>query len=181
MSKVKITLLTLLFVSWLLPSLDAGEEKRSSLYYLKLGVTHPPGNFSGILPSFGLGARFQRGYYGFDLSANLGSIVFINYASLKGMFLFYPQPERKHQLYFGIGPGIGYHLSSVPMGGPFGATSDQRGNVTLEGVLGYEFRHAHHFKTFIQLELSQPTFGFGGHGRRCSYKPGVALTGGIGF
>ena len=67
------------------------------------------------------------------------------------------------------------------MGGPFGSASDERGNVTVEGVLGYEFRHKHHFKTFIQLELSQPTFVFGGHKRRGGYKPGVALTGGIGF
>lgn len=179
MSKKILFILSFLFC--LLLSLDAEEEKRSSLYYIKLGITHPPGDSSGILPSFGLGARFQKDCYGFDLSANLGSIVFINYASLKGLFLFYPQPEKKHQLYCGIGPGIGYHLSFVPIGQPFGSTSNECGNMTLEGVLGYEFRHARHFKTFIQLELSQPTFGFGGHGPHTSYKPGVALTGGIGF
>lgn len=161
--------------------LHASQEKRSSLYYVKLGVAHPPGNSSGILPNFGIGARFQRDDYGFDLSLNLSSIVFTNYASLKGMFLLYPYPEKKHQLYFGLGPGIGYHLRSVPMGAPFGSASSEWGNMTLEGVLGCEFRHTHHFKTFIQLELSQPVFGFGGHGHHCGYKPGVALIGGFGF
>jgi hypothetical protein len=70
----KKTLIILLTMSWLLPFLNAGEEKRSSLYYMKLGAIHPPGDSSGILPNFGLGARFQRGYYGFDLSANLESV-----------------------------------------------------------------------------------------------------------
>ena len=181
MSKTKKILLALLFLSYVLPSLRAGEEKKSSLYYMKLGITHPPGNSSAFLPNFGLGIRFQKDNYGFDLSANLGSIVFINYASLKGTLLFYPRPEKKHQLYFGIGPGIGYHVSAIPMGSPFGGVSHENGNVTVEGVLGCEFRHAHHFKTFIQLELSQPTFCFGKHGHHDGYKPGVALTGGIGF
>src|SRR5581483_6211429 len=104
----------LLFFFLISSVLHADQEKRSSLYYVKLGATHPPGDSSGILPSIGLGVRFQRDYYGFDLSANLGSIVFVNYASLKGIFLFYPRPEKRHQLYFGVGPGVGYHLTSVP-------------------------------------------------------------------
>lgn len=179
MKNIIKVLIILSLVSFVSLGLHA-EEKRSSLYYLKLGVIHPPGDSTGILPSFGLGARFQRGYYGFDLSANLGTAIFINYASLKGLFLFYPRPEKKHQLYCGIGPGIGYHLSSVPLGQPFGAATSKCGHVTLEACLGYEFRHTDHFKTFIQLELSQPIVGFGGHGSR-SYKPGVAVVGGIGF
>lgn len=171
-----------LFLFFLLFSfvLHAEQENRSSLYYLKLGATYPPGDSSGILPTFGLGTRFQRDYYGFDLSANLASIVFINYASLKGIFLFYPQPEKRSQLYFGFGPGIGHHLTSVPMGGPFGGATTEYGKATLEGVLGYEFRHTQHFKTFIQIELSQPIFGFSRH-YHCGYKPGVCLTGGFGF
>jgi hypothetical protein len=181
MLKIKKILFSLLFISCLLSSLDADEGKKFSLYYIKIGLTKVPGDSSAILPSFGLGARFQRDYCGFDLSANIGSIVFNNYVSLKGIFLFYPQPQKKHQLYFGIGPGIGYHLNSIPLGDSFGSASDERGNVTIEGVLGYEFRHAPHFKTFIQIELSQPVFGFYGQGRHCSYKPGIAFTGGIGF
>ena len=171
----------LLFFLLISSVLHADQEKRSSLYYVKLGATHPPGSSSGILPSFGLGVRFQKDYYGCDLSANLGSVVFVNYASLKGMFLYYPRPEKRHQLYFGCGPGLGYHLTSVPMGAPFGSATTEYGNITLEGAIGYEFRHARHFKTFIQLELSQPTFNFGGYKHRSSYTPRVALTGGFGF
>jgi hypothetical protein len=161
--------------------LHANPEKKSSLYYMKLGAVYPPGGSSDILPNFGLGARFQRGYYGFDLSTDLGSLVFANYASLKGVFLLYPRPEKRHQHYFGIGPGLGYHLTSVPMGGPFGNGTTEYGNITLEGFVGYEFRHARHFKTFIQLEISQPTFIFGRHTYHSSYKPGVALIGSFGF
>jgi hypothetical protein len=89
MSETKKTFLALLLVSWFLPFLNAGEEKRSSLYYVKLGITHPPGDSAAILPTLGFGARFQRDSYGFDLSANLSSVVF---AALKGVFLFYPRP-----------------------------------------------------------------------------------------
>lgn len=177
----KKILIALFTTSWLMPFLNANEEKRSSLYYMKLGAVHPPGNSSDILPNFGLGARFQTGYYGFDLSASLGSIAFINYASLSGTFLFYPQPEKTNQLYFGIGPGVGYYFDSVPMGQPFGSGSSQRGIVTVDGVLGYEFRHNNHLKTFIQLELSQPAVSFGGHGYHRDHTPGVAMSIGIGF
>lgn len=178
MFNLKNLLLFFLLVS---STVHADQENRSSLYYVKLGVTHPTGDSSGILPSFGLGTRFQNDYYGFDLSVNLASIIFINYASLKGLVLFYPRPEKRNQLYLGIGPGLGYHLTSVPLGGPFGGATNEYGSVTLEGVVGYEFRHTSHFKTFIQLELSQPTFGFGRHAHHCNYKPGFALTGGFGF
>lgn len=173
----------LLFLLLTTSILYADHEKKSSLYYMKLGVINPPGDEFGYyyVPDFGIGARFQRDYYGFDLSVNLGSIVFLNYASIKGIFLCYPQPEKRDQLYFGLGPGIGYQLTAVPMGQPFGCATTEYGNVTLEGALGYEFRHARHFKTFIQLELSQPTLGFGRQGHCCSYKPGTALTGGFGF
>jgi hypothetical protein len=171
----------LLFFLLISSALHANQENKSSLYYVKLGAVHPPGDSCDVLPNFGVGVRFQTDYYGFDLSANLGSLIFINYASLKGVFLLYPWPEECHQFYFGVGPGVGYHLSSVPMGGPFGSATREYGNITLEGVVGYEFRHAPHFKTFIQLELSQPIIGFGRHRSHCNYSPGVGLTGGFGF
>ncbi len=181
MLNTKKILIALLFVSCLLPSLNAAEEKKSTLSYMKLGMAHPPGDSFIILPSCGLGMRFQKGCHGFDLSANLDSILFLNYASLKGMYLFYPQPEKKHPLYVGIGPGIGYRLSLFPMGQPFGSGSSKRGMATLEGVLGCPFRQNHSLKTFLQLELSQPALHFGrDRGRGNSY-PGVALTTGIGF
>ncbi len=167
----------LLFISLISSGLHADPEKKSSLYYVKLGVAHS----SSGLANFGFGARFQRDYCGFDLSANLSTLVFINEASLKGIFLYYPQPEKRHQLYFGIGPGVGYHSASVPMGGPYGSATTEYGNITLEGVIGYEFRHSQHFKTFIQLELSQPIFIFGKHTYHSRYKPGAALMGGVGF
>lgn len=153
--------------------------KESSMYYLKVGATNPPGD-SDVLPTLGIGARFQKDKYGFDLSANIGSLIFVNYASLKGIGLFYPNPEKQNQLYLGFGPGIGYFESSVPMGGPFGSASSHCGFLSVDGLVGYEFRHAPRFKTFVQLEISQPIFSFKNQ-RRSTYKPGFALTAGIGF
>lgn len=155
-----------------------GCEQKTSLYYIKLGAAHPFEGTHEILPSFGLGARFQKNYYGFDLSASLDSLVLINRVSLKSLLLFFPFPEKKHRPYFGVGPGTTYQVLEIPMGQPFGVKSRQQGWITLEGVCGYEFRNHDHFKTFVQLELSQPLFQFQGY--RC-YKPTAAIQTGIGF
>ena len=153
-------------------SLNANEEeKRNSLYYFKLGVATPPGmsNYVSDLPNICIGARFQKNYYGVDLSANITSIVVINYFSLKSVFLLYPLPEKKHQLYLGLGPGAGYEVDIFR----------EYGSLNLEGVLGYEFRHHRHFKTFVQFEISQPVFS--GSPYNSKYVPGIALSIGAGF
>lgn len=177
MKSNKIFILIIVVLCFLL-KLEAEEPKKSTLYYLKLGAINPPGG--PVLPELGLGIRHQKGNYGFDINANLGSLLFINYATVKGLFLYYPRPEHRHQLYFGAGPGFGYYLSYYPMGGSYKGASEKEGILTLEGVMGYEFRHTPHFKTFVQLEFTQPLCGFGPVKRR-SFQPGAAITGGIGF
>lgn len=177
---MKLKLLITLFLIGLMSQLNAFELKESSLYYLKLGAAYSSDD-SGVLPHFGLGARFQKDQYGFDLSANLNSMIFMNHISLKGLFLFYPYPKNKNQFYFGVGPGIGYRFSSVPMGQPYGCASDKQGYVAIEGIVGYEFRHSRHFKTFVQLEMTQPFFGFGGKKYHRNNKPGFAISAGMGF
>lgn len=169
---MKLKLLLFLLVG-MISTLNAFELDNSSLY-VKLGAERLATD-SETLPKFGLGARFQRNRYGLDLSVNLEYTIF-NYYSIKGMFLFYPYPEKKNQLYFGIGPEIGYQFKAVPLN-----HSSKGGRLSLEGVLGYEFRHSDHFKTFIQLELTQPILHFGGGHQHGSLEPGIALTAGIGF
>src|SRR5215207_8992178 len=94
----RFTILSIFFLT----SFLSAEEKKPSLYYMKLGVICPPGDSDLLLPNLGLGARFKYNCYGIDLSANLGSMLFINYASLKGLILLYPHPEKKHPFYVGI-------------------------------------------------------------------------------
>lgn len=139
-------------------SLQADLNRNSQMCYVKVGA----GYFTkGIyLPNFGLGVRFQREEHGCDLSFSFGSLVFENYASLKGMYLFYPKLQDKNQLYLGFGSGVGYYLSSVPMGMPYGSVTKSYASLNLEAVLGYEFNVNCYFKPFIQLELSQPIFNF---------------------
>ena len=165
--------------SFSLSFLDAEEENRSSLYYMKLGAVFPPGDSAYVLPVYGIGTRFQRSYYGIDLSANVATTGSINYLSLKGLFLFYPHPEKKNQFYLGIGPGIGYYTTAGLID-PYASRSHECTMATLEGVIGYELRHSQRFKTFVQLEPSQPVFQLTDD-HPCRYKPGVALTFGIGF
>lgn len=156
-------------------------QNPTAFYYMKLGAANPPCSSGAILPCLGLGARFQKGQYGCDISVNAATLVFDNYAALKGLFLYYPQPYGKKQIYFGLGSGVGYCMEAVPLGGSLGGHTNENGVINLEGVLGYEFRHSRYFATFIQFEIYQPTFYFGGEKRRWNYKPGIALMGGIGF
>lgn len=94
--------------------------------------------------------RLQKNSYGLDLSANLDSVILINYFSLKPLFLFYPYPEKKNQFYLGIGPGFGYQLSALPTGLPNRSASKAQGCLSSEGLIGYEFRHHSHFKTLFK-------------------------------
>jgi hypothetical protein len=154
--------------------------ERSALYYLKLGITDPPADSPKFLPTLGLGARFQKGHHGFDLSASLSSMMLYNYFSMKQIFLYYPLKQKNHPFYLGLGPGVGFHFNAVPNAGSHGASSSEWVNLNLEGLMGMEFRHAEHLKTFIQVELSQPICTFATH-REDKYIPGVALVGGFGF
>jgi hypothetical protein len=143
-----------------------------------------PGVQTVVLPGIGLGARYQWERHGCDISINASSLVFFNYFSLKALYLHYPMPERKHQLYFGCGPSIGYYAGGTP--GPSrmgGGRCNEYTCLNLEGVVGYEFRHARHFKPFVQLELTQPVVYMhtGINHRKGDHAPGVAITGGLGF
>jgi hypothetical protein len=164
---MKLSLYTCLL---LFPISNRASETIPSMYYIKIGPTLPPGHNSHVLSTFGLGARFKYGYCGLDLSTTLSSNIIANYAVFKGMFLLYPQPSQVNGIYFGIGPGIGYHL---------GKASHSYAMITAEGVLGYECRRSANFKTFIQLEFSQPTFCIGTYKK--NQRAGMGLIGGVGF
>lgn len=140
----------------------------ASLYYVKSGAHYSAEGY--FLPSLGVGARFQKNRYGFDLSCSAASMVFVNEASVKGLFLFYPRPQKKRAFYCGIGPGLGYQQYSVPV--RWGGTNENA-FASIEGALGYEFRRDRRLKTFVQLEAGHPFIGKG-------WLSG-ALSGGIGF
>ncbi len=174
-------LISLFLALSILPSLRANENSsKAPLYYFKLGGTSIPGDSRTILPlpTVGLGIRFQKDSHGFDLSATLGSLLFFNYFSLKGLFLFYPQSEKTQRFYLGCGPGIGYCLSACSMGSPRVNASTEYGLLNFEGVLGYEFKCSRHFKTFVQFEISQPLLHIDGHSH---YTPGVGFSVGMCF
>lgn len=182
--KIHFIFLFLLIITLLASDKIVANEyvKVRPLYYLKLGATQVPGEREEILPTLGIGARFQKEYYGVDVSANLSSMLFLsNYVSLKGMFLYYPQPHRRDQLYFGVGPGIGYRSVAILGCGPMvRGGSFEHGLLNLEGVVGYEFRYHHHFKPFIQLEISQPVCYLKDKLRH-NFTPGLTVLLGIGF
>lgn len=165
-----ITLIILLIVC--VTTVFANEASSSSMVYFKGGASLPPCQVSKRhvpVPSVGLGYRWQKGRTGFDLSLNAGSLFVVNYASVKGLFLFYPNPQES-RFYFGVGPGYVHNVS----------IDNSNRCLSLEGVIGYEFASSCRCKPFIQLEITQPVVTF--KSRFSSKKtPGVALMFGIGF
>lgn len=178
---LKLLSLVVLLLGTRLHADDACEcENQSSLYYMKFGAQLVPGERTIVLPTLGLGARYQWDRHGCDFSVNGSSLIFFNYFSFKALYLYYPMPERKNQLYFGVGPSIGYYAGGIPGPGDCRGCGEY-GCVNLEGLVGYEFRHSRHFKTFVQLELTQPAIYTHSTRKHGHYAPGVAITGGLGF
>lgn len=147
-------------------------EDTERRYYVKMGAAYPP------LPTFGIGARFQHGQNGFDLSANIDSLLIFNYGEIKGLYLYYPYPEEDHPVYMGIGLGVAYRINLFNDKGLYGYSG---GTIPIHFVFGREFRKNHHLKTFVQLEVSQPVIHFDRLNGNHSYAPRVAAVFGLGF
>lgn len=167
----KIVILVIVLIASV-TSIFANDANTSSMFYFKGGASLPPCQVSKRhvpVPAVGLGYRWQKGNTGFDLSLSAGSLFVINYASVKGLFLFYPNPERS-RFYFGVGPGYVHNVS----------IDNSNRCLSLEGVIGYEFASSYRCKPFIQLEITQPVVTF--KSRFSSKKtPGVTVMFGIGF
>ncbi len=158
----------------------SAQEMRSSLYYIEMGGTYLGQDSFVPIPTVGLGARWQKNQLGFDLCAQLASVLFINQAKLKSHLLLYPLINKGYPFYCGIGPEVGYFLDAVLMGQPFGGGTRSGGFVGVGEVCGYEFRHTPHLKTFIQLELHQKALPLSGEGKHRWHTEGAILFG-LGF
>ncbi len=122
-----------------------------------------------ILPTAGMGLRYQKGHHGCDLS---GSYTLAPFAgplkNLKVLYLYYPF-SSKH-LYCGVGMGGAWWKGEFER-------RYQRG-VSFEQTIGYEWLSKKFYKDlfyFAQLELSECEFLFQ------TWAPLPTFTMGIGF
>ena len=113
---------------------------KQSLFFLNLHV----GALVFFIPSFGVGARYQKGHSGFDLSLDYHTLLIANGISAKGSYMYYfPHEDFDRQFYMGTGVGGvvylgGDHYASRRMGMGFGV-------LTFGKKMGR--------KTFAQVEL----------------------------
>jgi hypothetical protein len=77
--------------------LASGEK---SLFFMSYHV-------GGIIPTFGIGGRYQKKQLGFDLSLDLSTLLFINEFHPKATFLyFFPNENFDKQWFTGVGAGL---------------------------------------------------------------------------
>lgn len=170
---IRITTLLLIAIT---PLLFSEELPRQQSSYVKMGVAFPP------MPTFGVGTRFQQGKTGFDLSANIDSLLVFNYGEIKGLYLYYPHHEEESPVYFGIGTGIAYRVNLIEGKGLFSSnTNAEQGTIPLDFIVGREFRADNRLKTFVQLEISQPLINFNHQEGKGSFSPRASVTFGMGF
>ncbi|NGX55001.1 MAG: hypothetical protein KR126chlam2_00622 [Chlamydiae bacterium] len=85
-------------------------------------------------------------------------------------------------MYFGGGGGYGWmhHEGFAPvMGGTVGSTHSTQ-FLTVDGVVGWEFRRDKRIKPILQLELSQPVKYLKGK-NHSQWTPGAVISVGLGW
>ena len=96
-----------------------------------------------FIPSVGVGARYQKGSTGFDLSIDYNTLLFVNVLSTKGSFFyFFPHQDFDKQFYIGGGIGGGVLLSRE-------YSSGNQGTGFVVMTLGKKMGR----KTYAQFEL----------------------------
>jgi len=163
--------------------LEINESVSPILFYSKIGGGLMPGGAPCV--SLGIGGRYRHGHHGIDFSVNGHgfTLIFMNAYSIstKAQYLYYPKPHSNYALYLGGGVGYTsmYDDAFVPINGGVG-TSHTTQFLTLDGVVGCEFRRDKKIKPILQLELSMPTIYLNDR-LQSSRVPSVVLFMGVGI
>jgi hypothetical protein len=70
-------------------------------------VTTGTGPFPFVVPTLGLGYRYQKNHIGVDISLDASTIYLLTSIKITPSTLFYLSPDKNEQLYLGIGPNLG--------------------------------------------------------------------------
>lgn len=112
------------------------------------GYWYISGGVAAIAPKISVGYRFQRGKFGGDISVTEATIPPVFFSQgLQINQLFYPKPDLKKEVYFGVSEGIHYVLGEYPVGAFWEASV---------GILGgYQFQTQHR-RHFVELKVGVP-------------------------
>jgi hypothetical protein len=134
-------------------SLADSQTNRSWFGYMRLGVSDArPNEMQNVLPGLGLGFRFGLPVGALDLSASYtGKDVRADgsyfYTLPRLSYLMYLSPKKEQSFY--AGAGLAYSAMK---------TVDQQtfNGITPSVSVGYEMNRLQNWRSFIQLDVSQP-------------------------
>ena len=126
-----------------------------SYTYLRMGVTDTyPTNSVQIVPGLGLGYRLSAGDGALDLSANYtrgkgltGEETSYFYTLPKATYLHYLAPTKGQSVYAGAG---------LAFGGMKNKEGTKFQGLIPSATVGYEMNRKTNFRSFVQLDVSQP-------------------------
>ena len=148
-------------------SLDAPKSDRTGTIYLKMGVNDSelPRNDERLLPGLGVGYRVAFGASAVDVSANgnrrdvrdAAGEKQINYSYTlpKVNYLYYISPASNQSFYAGGGFAWNGMKDATVVNGTTEVMEFQ--GIASNVVVGYEIGRKANFRTFFQLDASQPT------------------------
>jgi hypothetical protein len=140
-----------------LPTFETKLVSSKSFGYLKMGVSDSelPGNTEQMIPGLGLGYRIGSDSSAFDLSAAFNGREIRDGAektrtyqyALKGNYLYYVTAARNSSLYAGGG---------LAWGGMKTLDGREFQGIIPNVALGYEMNRNAAWRSFVQLDVSQP-------------------------
>ncbi len=171
---------------------------KNSFTYIRMSAAPVQG--VGAVPGIGIGYRLASGSSAMDLSANMGvshqkhGSNAVSYTLPKANYLYYFTPTEDNSLYVGGGLAWGgIHTEVYDRQASihtdlyddeeddydhFSQRTDFDG-IIANAAVGYELQRSKSFRSFVQLDVSQPTLAVSQ--RHAFPSPSAELSIGIGF
>jgi hypothetical protein len=130
------------------PAVEPAENTcgRASDFYASIGV----GPLPVLLPVFGIGFRENWNHHGFDVSAQVATIVKATGVRMNLLYSYVIHPNPKGQTYVDFGAAVGsvFHKGFAGM------------FTSPELVVGRQWKNKSNEKRFCQAEISFPNFSW---------------------
>lgn len=149
--------------------------EKDSLCYLRMGVS--PLQAVGAIPGIGIGYRLYSGSTAVDFSTSVNGLCSedakaFTYMLPKANYLYFLTPAEKNSVYFGAGLGWGGIYKKTE-------AKEEFNGLIANASLGYEIERKEDFRSFVQLDLNQPTIAAS---KQSAFPgPSAELAAGIGF
>lgn len=125
-----------------------------------------------LIPNVGIGRRHLNDHKGWDISLNVGSVIYATTVQIMANALYIPNPQAPNPLYLGAG---------VALGGAFVGSRFAVGAVAPDFLIGKELTNDESGKTFIEAHVQIPTWTFGRDVKDRTHFPFMTIKYGMSF